>query len=274
MKMKFGFIFVMIFCCFVSSPYVSGIYADSLKETTIHIADDGAEWPPYSYYKRVNGKKTNEIVGFSVDVITEIFKKHGIEFTVELLPWERTKRYVEKGKKHQMLLSASYNEERVKKYLVSRSYYTLNNVAFYSAKKYPAGLFVKSIDDIKKNYKVCGLLGYSYGSLGFSSGEIDQNIGTYSQLIMVLHNRLKRCDMFIEGYEIFAGFKAIGIDYLSDKDLKYTTIPGMTPKTYHMMISRNFKYGEELKHLIDKGITSLEESGRLNELLKKYNLAP
>ncbi|NOQ40902.1 MAG: transporter substrate-binding domain-containing protein [Desulfuromusa sp.] len=272
--MKVRFIFIMIFCCFVTSPYVAGVYADSLKETTIHIADDGAEWPPYSYYQRVDGKKTNKIIGFSVDVITEIFKKHGIKFTVELLPWKRTQKNVEKGKTHQMLLSASYSEERAKKYLVSRSYYTLNHVVFYSAKTYPAGLFVKSVDDMKKRYKVCGLFGYSYESLGFDSSEIDQKISSYGQLIKVLHNRPQRCEVFIEGYEIFVGFKAVGIDHLADKDLKYTAIPSMAPKTFHMLISRNFKYAEELKRIIDEGITSLEESGRLNELMKKYNLEP
>ena len=61
-----------------------------------------------------------------------------------------------------------------------------------------------------------------------------------------------------------------GIDHLADKDLKYTAIPSMTPKTYHMLISRNFKYAEELKRIIDEGITSLEESGRLDVLLKKH----
>jgi polar amino acid transport system substrate-binding protein len=87
-----------------------------------------------------------------------------------------------------------------------------------------------------------------------------------------MHKRLEYCDLFIEGYEIFAGFKAIGEDYLSDPDLKYTAIPGTTPKTYHMMISRNFKYGEELKNLINEGIVELEKSGMMNNLIKKYSL--
>ncbi len=249
------------------------VRTDNLTGITVNITDDGAEWPPYTYYRRENGKKTKEIIGFSVDVITEIFKKHNIKYTIRLLPWKRALISVERGKKYQMFLSGSFSEERAAKYHISRSYYTLNHVAFYSAKKYPDGLSVKSIDDIKKNYQPLGLMGYNYSAFGFNPDEINQNgFHSYAQLLKVLHNRKSVGDLFIEGYEIFAGFRAIGEDYLSGRNLKYTQIPGVPPTTFHMMISKNVHYGRDLKALIDNGITELETSGKLEKFKIKYDL--
>ena len=37
----------------------------NLQDITIRITDDGAEWPPYTYYKRMGGKVTTEIVGLN-----------------------------------------------------------------------------------------------------------------------------------------------------------------------------------------------------------------
>lgn len=246
--------------------------AEGLTGTTIAICDDGGEWPPYSYFNRVEGEKTKNVVGFSVDVIQKIFAKHSIKFTVQLIPWKKCQNEVTRAIQYRMLLSASYNAERAKKYHMTQSYYTLNNHSFYSLRKYPNGLIVKDIEDAKTNYKVCGLLGYSYGSLGFKKNEIDRVAKTYEQLIKIMHKRPKRCDLFIEGYEIMAGFKALGEDHLSDPYLKSSTIPGMTPKTYHMMISRKFEYGDELLQIINAGITELEKSGIIDELMKKYDL--
>lgn len=260
---------ISIICCLA---IFTQNFAESLNDFTIKITDDGAEWPPYTYFKRINGKKTNKIEGFSVDVISEIFEKNNISYTIELLPWIRAQRMVEIGEYH-IFLSGAYSNERAAKYYISVPYYSMTNVAFYSAKKYPNGLTIKGLDDIDQNYKVLGLSGYDYVSTGLDVTKIDQNgIKDFNQLIQMLHNRLARVDMFIEGYELFVGFRAIGDDYLSDNFLKYTKIPGVIPNDYYMMISRNFVYGKELKDLIDNGIKELIDSGRMNELKAKYGL--
>jgi polar amino acid transport system substrate-binding protein len=238
----------------------------------ISIVDDEAEWPPYTYYQRINGEKTPGIVGFSIDVITKIFSQAGIEFTVELLPWKRALFNVARGEKNQLILNSSHVKEREVDYLYSLAHYTLQHVIFYSATKYPEGLVLKDMEDLNTNYKICGLRGYSYGSAGVDTNKVNLSFGTYDQLIHVLHNRPEICDLFIEGYEILAGFKVIGSDYLADKNLKYGVIPGLSSKGYHMLISKNLSYSKELKEIIDKGILLLRESGELDLLLAKYGL--
>jgi len=75
---------ILAISTFATALHAEIITVKDLRGKTINICDDGAEWPPYTYYKRVNGEATKELVGYSVDVIREIFSKHGIEFTLKI----------------------------------------------------------------------------------------------------------------------------------------------------------------------------------------------
>lgn len=240
----------------------------------LNIVDDEAEWPPYTYYVRSNGKKTKALTGYSIDVISRILSRAGIRYEVELLPWKRALINVKQGKKNQLILNSSYVKERAEKYLYSLPFYTLQHVIFYSAKKYPNGLFLKDNQDLNTNYKICGLRGYSYGSAGVDTSKVNLSFGTYDQLIKVLHDRPEICDLFIEGYEILSGFSVTGNNYLADKDLRHGVIPGLDSKGYHMLISKNLNYSHALKAVIDTGILRLQQNGELTELLNHYGLIP
>jgi polar amino acid transport system substrate-binding protein len=243
------------------------------SEVVIYIADDSAEWPPYLYYERIDGRKTNKVAGFSLDVIRLIFGQAGIEFDVRLLPWKRALKAVEDGEQYQMILNSSYVKERERFFFYSLPYYTIKHVAFYSAIHHPQGLTIQDINDIKSNYKVCGLRGYSYTSVGLNNRAINLNFSSYEQLIEVLHERPQMCDLFVEGYEALKGFKAVGSNYFSGGDLKHSEIPGITANGFRMLISKNFDHGEALKIIINNGITALGKSGELKSLLDKYQLA-
>ncbi len=152
---------VLVFVSFIIFGTVLPTLSEILQDKTIHITDDVGEWPPYTYYKRINGKKSKEIVGFSVDVVKEIFSKNDINFTITLLPWKRALLYVEYGKKFQIILSGTYSKERAEKYYISKPYYTTSAYYFYSRKHHPNGLNIKKKADYKK-CKVAGLRGYNF----------------------------------------------------------------------------------------------------------------
>ena len=255
-------IFLMVFFALIC---IEG-FAMDLKGITIHIAEDGAEWPPYTYYERVNGKATNEIVGYSIDVIDTIFKKNGINYTVELLPWKRALSEVKGGKNYQLILSASYNEERAKNYYMSIPYYSTNPYYFYSKKNNPKGIVINSNDDFKK-YKIGGLLGYNYDSCGVDKDLIDTGAKNYSQLVKKL--KANRFDLFYEQFEAIAGYSTITEDILNDKDLVYAPLSYLESANFHMLMPKS-EVGAELKKIIDEGISSMEKSGELKKLLKKY----
>ena len=242
--------------------------AGTLAGSTIRICDDGAEWPPYSYYKRVDGRPTKDVVGFSVDVIASIFKKANLSFSIELLPWARCQVEVAAGSKYQMALNASYNEERATTYHMSRAYYRTTNYYFYSRIAHPTGLKIDSVADLKK-FKVCGLFGYNYETYGLPAGTVDQGTKNYLAVTLkMLH--ADRCDLFLEKYEVMAGFTVIGQDFLSDMNLARAPVPKMAPTKFYMMISRQSEHASELLKLINDGLAAMESSGQMEEIRKKY----
>lgn len=244
------------------------LYGQSLRGTTISICDDHAEWPPYSYYERgLSGEKTQKIVGYSVDVVNEIFRKEGIQHTVQMMPWLRCLKNMDRNDNFQMTFSASYNKERSEKYLMSAPYYSTSNYYFYSKKNNPNGLDIKKVEDLK-NYRVCGIRGFNYDTYGFPSGTIDQGANNYSALISKLH--VNRCSLFPEKFEVMVGFKKIGKNYLSDKNLGWAIVPGLQPTYFHMLISKKSPRNKALKRIIDEGIVNLRKTGKLNLILQKY----
>lgn len=241
--------------------------AGTLNGATVHICDDAAEWPPYTFYKRSDGQATKELTGLSVDVVTVIFQKAGIDARIELLPWARCQKEVMDGTEYQLALNASYNETRAKAYYLSRPYYRTTNYYFYSKKVHPSGLRIDHLSDLH-NYKVCGVFGYNYETYGLPPGSIDQ--GAYDFAALVAKTHAGRCDLFLEKYEVMAGFTAIGQPFLADMSLGHEPVPGMAPTEFYMMISRRATHAEELLKIINDGLGELEASGQMGRLAKKY----
>ncbi len=257
----------LVLISFIIIGTVLPTLAENLQDKTIHITDDDGEWPPYVYYKWINGKKSTEIVGFSVDVVKEILSKNDINFTITLLPWKRALLCVEYGEKYQIILAGTYNKERAEKYYISNPYFTTSAYYFYSKKHNPNGLNIKKKADYKK-YKVAGLRGYNYTNYGLNKDDIDNYLGNYGSMIEYLH--LNRCDVFIESIEVFIGFSIIGKNYLADPDLGYGTTGDISSEAFHMMFTKK-EVGKELKRIIDEGILEMEKSGRLDELKKSMS---
>jgi polar amino acid transport system substrate-binding protein len=237
-------------------------------KNVVSICDDGAGWPPFTYLTDVSGK--SEIVGFTVDVLNAIFIKAGITFSIVLQPWKRCLEEVEGGVYKQMLLNASYNKKRAEIYLFSDPIYATEPYYFYSKKRFPEGLKITSPEDLKK-YKVCGLLGYNYQIYGLGDKQVDTSTQTFDSLIPKL--KLNRCDLFIEQYEIIAGFGIIkNHNYLEEKWLGYAPLPYMKPTSFYMLFTRN-KKGEQLQIIVNNGLKYLKASGYYQMLLRRYQLS-
>ena len=63
----------------------------------IKVCDDVAEWPPFTYLQRQASRETPApVLGFSVDVLRHILSARGRSFQIELLPWLRCLREVDR----------------------------------------------------------------------------------------------------------------------------------------------------------------------------------
>jgi polar amino acid transport system substrate-binding protein len=236
---------------------------------SIAICEDENEWPPYSYFERVKGARTRNVVGYGVDVVSEILRKHGITFKIDMIPWPRCLAVASLGKLYQMNMNLSFSEERARDFHYSRPYYRTTNYYFYSRRHYPDGLKIDSILDLRK-YRACGIRGYNYTAYGFKAGDMDQGAGDFTALIAKLH--LNRCALFVEKREIMYGYEAIGRDYLSDPDVGMAPIPGMLPAQFHFGISRAYPQAKALLGLINDELRHMENTGRLQAIAHKHQL--
>ena len=254
-------------CCLLVLIFGISIQARALTKNTVSICDDSAGWPPFTYLIHIDGKK--KVVGFTVDVLNTIFKKAGLKYSIVLQPWKRCLAEVAHGVHKQMLLNASYNENRAKTYLFSDPVYITVPNYFYSKDTFPKGIKITKPEDLKK-YKVCGLLGYNYKIYGLEDEQVDTSTKNFDSLIPKL--KLNRCQVFIEQYEIIAGF---GItrnhNYLGESWLGHAPLPYMKPTSFYMLFTRN-KEGRRLQAIVNKGLEAIKASGEYDDLLKRYHL--
>ena len=273
--LRMFFIQVLGAVCVIASSFIGPAFAEpfeeeNLKNISISVCDDENEWPPYIFFERMEERKGAKVVGFSIDVLEDIFSRHQIRYTITLLPWARCLLEVNNGRKYQMVLDLTTSPERKIAYWISQAYYSTNTYYYFSRKKYPQGLSIKGMADLKK-YRVCGIHGYNINYVGylgfFKPGEIDQGTKTFDALIEKIH--LQRCDVFLEQYQAMQGYALIGKPFLDDTQLGREPMPGLLPSPFHFAISRQYVHGENLMKLIDGELKQMESTGRLKELWKK-----
>lgn len=270
MSLSRTFIFTVFFAAGLPGSQAAAL-ADKLPAPlSIAICDDGNEWPPYSYFTRVNGKKTEQLAGYAVDVIREIFDRHHVQYSIELIPWARCQAVAELGKDYGMVLNMSHSRSRASQFYLSRPYYLTTTFYFYSRKNHPDGLAISSAADLRK-YRMCGVQGYNYEGLGVDERKIDQGAKDFVALISKI--KLGRCVLFLEKGEVMAGFAAIGKDYLAGQEIAKVPLPGVKPVPFHFGVSKRHPHGQQVRALIDADLRRMEASGRLDELLKKSQRA-
>jgi polar amino acid transport system substrate-binding protein len=237
--------------------------AEPGKPLAVSICEDENEWPPYSYFLRVNGQKSRKLAGYAVDVIDDILTRHQISYRIDMIPWSRCLAVAKLGKQYQMVLNLSFSPERMQALLFSRPYYSTTVYYYYSKRHHADGLAIKGPADLRA-HRLCGVRGYNYVGYGIDAKAIDQGAGDFTALIAKMH--LGRCDMFLEKNEIMTGYGAIGRDYLADPDIGRAPMPGIKPGLFHFGVSRQFPQAEVLRSLIDQELVKMEDSGRLQEL--------
>lgn len=242
--------------------------AYALDSSMVQICDDGDEWPPFTYYQRVEGKPSRTITGFSVDVIRSILNKHRIPFSITLLPWKRCLGSVENGETYAMALSVSKNPDREKRYLFSTAYYKTHYYVFYSKAKFQKGLDIKSQADLN-NFRLGGVKGYAYSALNFVDKSKMILANSYPDLVKMM--KAGRLDVFAEDYEVMAGMASIGVlDVIDDDEIGRVQLPGIGGNPFHMIFSRVNPRGVELLNLVNAELEKMRQSGELGKLLAVY----
>jgi polar amino acid transport system substrate-binding protein len=221
---------------------------------------------PRVFYKRVNGRPTDEVTGYSFDYVKGILSPLHLAFKVELIPFPRCLADVEHGSRA-VVLHAIGNPERDKKFLVSKPYFESHGMYFYR-KSNPVGE-VKSLADLHR-FRVCGLEGRNYNDWGFEDGQIDMGAKTTVAALGKLN--LGRCDVVLSQFEAVMGLRWISdFDPTQNPDLAWGEVPGMPAKESHFMVCPNLLYSQELLKILNDGIDRMTRSGKARELERKYS---
>lgn len=244
----------------------TGVSAAELSGKVVTFCAEDGEWPPFNFFLRENGVKTTQSVGYDLDVLRAIFIKHDIVARFEIIPWKRCLSLTKRGE-YDAILSASLNPERVASFITSEPYYSITPSYFYLREDYPGGLSFKSVLNIESK-NICGRQGYNYVNFGFDNRRVQRVAKDHDTLIRMTIAR--RCKVFLARSEIFFGLTYLGLPTSLHKELAYKKIPNVKPETFHILISRQFKYANELKSIIDNGVDELRRSGELENILKKY----
>jgi polar amino acid transport system substrate-binding protein len=235
---------------------------------SIHACSRGetdGELPPLAFYQRVDGRVTAATTGYSVDFLRLIVRTQGIEAKVDMIPWKRCLAEVDRGG-YELLLDAAANEEREKKYLISKPYYTLQDAYLYLRSR-PVGKVESAVD--LRRLRVCGQAGYTYRNWGLEDAEIDTGARTFEQALQKL--RLGRCDVVLIRLETARGNRiSEGVEGIHIEDFAWKKMPGMVPLPFHMMVSRNLPYSQKLLALIDAGIERMIRTGEAKKLEGQY----
>jgi len=250
----------------ISIFMVSGL----LFAQPVKICDDGAEWPPYAYHPRVDGKPDkSRVEGAAIELFDEVFKMAGLEYTIQLISWKRCLSEVEKygkRKKYEVFSNGSYNDERIEKYYLTPSIYETHKGIFYSTTKFPNGPPIKSYKDLT-NFKLCGVFGFGYGDYYLEPSMLD----TGSRDIKAVLKKISkgRCDLFPNSIEPVYGFATIG-ESMIPKNIKAMVVPEFSKTTFHLFISKQSPRAQELVTKLSQAILKIRHSPKYDEIFSKY----
>ena len=229
----------------------------NLKGEKLRFCAGIHEWPPYYYLQRFNNKKNNKIVGLDIELFNEIFHKNGISYTAELMSWEKCLAEVIRGEKYDVVFGGGLNDDRRENYITTKGYYSVVPTYFYNKNVFPKGVNVKYPSDFKRFGHLCGVKGFNYFNFGQKNKDIE--MGAYNYEKLVLKTLRQRCKISFVRYEILVGWaELLDVDFLNNEDLVFNFVPNIPVESFHLMISKRYKYADEFKAFFESEVNKLQ----------------
>lgn len=240
---------------------------NELNGVPLKICVEESEFPPFNYFSRIDGRKSHNSDGYDIRLLYRLFPPPDWQLHIIALPWPRCMLEVEQGK-IDAAMSASANPERRRKFLLSRSYYYLTPGVVFLKRRFPEGLQFNSLTELAQMGTVCGIRGFNYRHFGWDNA-IPLSLSKDLPLIPELLQR-GRCDFFLARLEIFAGTLKLMNRDPQAIGLVSQVIPDTHPEPFYMLVSRQSPHKMALLTNFNEGITKLEKSGELQQILQQF----
>jgi polar amino acid transport system substrate-binding protein len=257
---------MLLFAIIVSSLFAKNV---------LYICDDAAEWPPFVFYERDNGKvNKHKVVGALVDMYNVIFKDLNITYKLDLLPWKRCTYLVKKysvAKKY-AIFPGVYSKKRAKVLYVTKPIYTTHQVIWFSTKKYTKKEILDKVKHDIDSLKICDVNGYNtsfyYNILHLSKNKKINQEAT-SQCAVLKKISAGRCDIMVASKEAILGYQMIGKCKIP-KDISYVPYEKLSNTKFRLFIAKSYPHAKELLKELNKEIDKLDKTGLREKILKKW----
>lgn len=252
---------------------LSSLITFPAMSSVVMVCNDNAEWPPYTFHPRENGKADkSKLTGATYESLGIIFKQSGMDMTMKMIPWKRcldeVKNYETKGN-FEMFIDGSSNKDRMSQYIRTDAFYQISQGFFYSTKAFPSGPDVKKVSDLNK-FKVCGVAGYNYEP--YEKYGLTAKIDTGSKNSEALLKKLSsgRCDIFLSTIEPIVGGDLVG-QFTLTPDVKYQVLQEIPKTKFYAWVSKGSPRAAQLVEVINKGLSKMKADGELETVYKKFS---
>lgn len=229
---------------------------EKIKKRGKLIVGTSADFPPFEFVD----EKTNEIVGFDIDIAKAIAEKLGVQLEVKDIKFDALIPALQNGEIDMIIAGMTITEERAKVADFSEPYFEADQAVLVKADNEE----IKSADD---------LAGKKIGVQSGTTGElwVDENLVKAGK---VSEDNVKRYNKFIEA--ILALKKGDVDAVVIDKPVAeaYAKTEGDVKVAFIIKTGEQYgiavRKGSDLLPIVNEVLKELKDSGKLDQLLKKW----
>lgn len=227
---------------------------------------DSNEWPPYTYWQRVDGEvDRSRLTGSASTLVLTALERQGLTYDVHYMPWARVQQeladFASKGR-CELTWDASYNAERAAYAHYSAPLYETRLGLFYSAERFVDVPLPALLQNLQL-FRVCGVIGYNYQPYGV--GEAIKRFPSIQQNLDMLQRQ--RCDFFPSEIEPLYGGLALGI-YQGHEQLRH--LPLTASKAFFLLVSKGSPRGDQLITQFDQQFRQLQTTGEAQQIFQRF----
>lgn len=210
----------------------------SNAQSLVSVCDDNTQRAPYSYSPESSlGVDSLKRTGSMIEILHEIFKYLELDYTLEPTNWTRCIRMVEDfavNPKYEVFINGARTPDREKRFYVTDPIYTTHQGVFFATNKFTTGPEVNFLKDLK-NFKICGVRGNDYSTLGLSMNDFFTTGNTIEQVLIMLN--VGRCEIVVSSMEPIYGSILVGNSMVPD-NVSSIPIPNSENPDFSIFISK------------------------------------